>query len=394
MSAGLVSGLVGEGFPEEKKFIRSGGHWRFVPLLLAATWVLSEGARGDAFSRYAQAGSFTLPAGAAMFDALLDGRLITLSGSTIYVETTPGSGTFASAGNLAGADFPSFGAAFLRVSPDGTRFAVGNNGGASFSNFKIGVFDVSHLAGGWFSAAHYDAAWIDNVRLAITAGDLGSPAYVTILDTNSPIPVSPDNRTVIAGIGGASAGVAIDSSRNLFTGNGFEGNGPSGTGAIKAFAQSQWEAAYAANTPLSFETQGILVADVLSASPLDFDAEGNLLVGGGDFSQSDETDFVAVVRSSAIAAALAGQGPINTSDPAKVRRLDPDAGNDFNYYFAAANPALSRAYAKDASESTVHVYVDTTAVPAVSTWGVIDMALLVAITGSVAVHRRSAGCAS
>lgn len=400
MSSALVVCRVGEGFPGEKRIRRHARgfqpRWRglIAPSILAVTLVLSGAARGEAFIRYQQAGSFTLPAGAAMFDALLDGRLITLSGATVYVETGSGSGTFASVGNLSGADFPSFGAAFLRVSPDGTRFAVGNNGGASFANFKVGIFHTSNLTGTWLSAAHYDAAWIDNQRLAITAGDFGSPAYVTVLAANSPNPASPDNRTVITGIGGASGGVAFDAAGNLFTGNGFVSNGPSGTGAIKAFFEAQWEAAYATNTPLNFEMQGLLVADVLSASPLEFDAEDNLLVGGGDFSQSGETDYVALVRASAIAAALAGQGAVNTGDPAKVRKLDPDSANDSNYYFAAANPVLSRVYAKDVGETRVHVYLDTTSVPAVSTWGVINMGLLVSIAGSLAIQRRTTGVAA
>jgi hypothetical protein len=290
---------------------------------------------------------------------------------------------------LIGADFPSFGAALLRVSPDGTRFAVGNNGGSSFSDFRIGVFNVSNLAGNWFSAAHYDAAWIDLQRLAITAGDFGSPAFVTVLDTNSPNPLDPDNRTVITGIGGASGGIAFDDQGNLYTGNGFTGAGPSGTGAIRAFSSPLWETAYASGPAVNFETQGSLVVDVLSASPLDFDAEGNLLVGGGDFSESSETDYVAVVRASAIAAALAGQGPANTGNPAQVRKLDPDSANDFNFFFAASIPALSRLYVKDSSETTVHVYLDTTGIPAVSTWGAVNLALLMSIVGSIALHRRA-----
>jgi hypothetical protein len=355
--------------------------------IVASLSVLSGGVRGESFNSYQNIGNFSLPAGATMFDALPDGRLITLSASTVYKETAPGAGDFALAGNLVGADFPSFGAAFLRVSPDGTRFAVGNNGGSSFSNFRVGVFAVSNLAGSWFAAAHYDGAWVDNHRLAITAGDFGSPAYVTVLDTNSPNPLAPDNRTIITGIGGSSGGVALDSQGNLFTGNGFAGNGPSGTGAIKSFSSSSWETAYAGGPPLNFETQGTLIVDILSASPLDFDADGNLLVGGGDFSNFAETDYVALVRASAIAAALTGQGPVNTGDPAKVRKLDPDTANDFNFYFAVSNTALSRVYAKDFSEATVHIYLDTTSVPAASSWGVINLGLLVVISGSLLLRR-------
>ena len=363
----------------------------FKGVVLAAAFVvvLSGGARGEAFSSYQKIGTFSLPAGAAMFDALPDGRLITLSGATVYLETEPGAGTFAAAGNLAGADFPSFGAAFLRVSPDGTRFAVGNNGGSSFGTFRVGVFTVATLSGAWFAATHYDATWIDNQRLAITAGDFGSPAYVTVLDTISPDPLNPDNRTIIVGIGGASGGIAFDNQGNLYTGNGFVGAGPSGTGAIKAFLNSLWESAYASGPALNFESQGTLIVDILSASPLDFDAEGNLLVGGGDFSVSSETDYIAVVRAAAIASTLGGNGPVNTGDPAQVRKLDPDSANDFNFFFTASNAALSRIYAKDASETTVHVYLDTTGIPAASTWGVINLALLMSIAGSMVLRPRA-----
>ncbi len=400
MSQGFIRCNFRGCFPGRKKVGWHGqtqrSHARFgmlaagLPILLAviAISVLSDGARGEAFTGYNKIGTFALPAGAAMFDSLPDGRVITLSGSTVYLETAPASGSFASVGNLVGADFPSFGAAFLRVSPDGTQFAVGNNGGSSFSSFRVGVFVISNLAGNWFAAAHYDGAWIDDQRLALTAGDFGSPAFVTLLDTNSPIPLNPDNRTVIAGIEGSSGGIAFDALGNLYTGNGFTGAGPSGTGAIKAYSNSLWETAYANNTPLNFETQGMLVVDILSASPLDFDDEGNLLVGGGDFSESSETDYVAVIRASTIATALGGSGPVNTGDPAQVRKLDPDSANDFNFFFAVSNPALSRIYAKDASETTVHIYLDTTGIPAVSTWGAINLVLLTSI-GSTLVLRRN-----
>lgn len=352
--------------------------------------VLSGGVRGDAFQSYQRIGTFSLPASSSMFDALPDGRVLALSGAGVYLETAPASGAFALAGTLAGADFPSFGAAFVRVSPDGTKFAVGNNGGSSFGDYRIGVFSVKTLTGVWFSALHYDAAWVDSSRIAITAGVFGDPSYVSILDTNSPNANSPDNRTVVSGIGGSSGGVALDPAGNLFTGNGFEGAGPSSTGAIKAFPHAAWEAAYAGGTALNFETQGTLVVDVLSASPLDFDAEGNLLVGGGDFSLPGEADQVALVRATAIAAALAGQGPANTSDPAQVRRLDPDEANDANFYYATANAALARIYAKDFSGAAVHVYLDTTNVPAASTWGMINLGLLVSVAGSL-VLRHPAG---
>ncbi|MCH7487935.1 MAG: LysR family transcriptional regulator, partial [Proteobacteria bacterium] len=100
---------------------------------VAAGWlVLPSAARADAFETYARTGYFTLPAGAGPFDILADGRIGTLVGADVYLEATVRGRDFTLLGALPGADLPSFGAAFLRVSPDGAQVAVGNNGGTSF----------------------------------------------------------------------------------------------------------------------------------------------------------------------------------------------------------------------------------------------------------------------
>jgi hypothetical protein len=295
---------------------------------------------------------------------LNDGRVITPVGAKVYVETSPGSHSFTQTGTLPAADFPSFGAAFIRVSPDGTQIAVGNNGGTSFSNYQVGVFDVHSLAGDWFAAHHLDAEWIDNAHIALTAGDFGSPSVVTVLDTASPNPPSPTNITIIDNIGGASGGIAFDSAGNLHTGNGFQTSGPSGTGAVKAFPHAAWTAALKGGPPLDFEEGGVLVVDVLSASPLAFDRQGDLLVGGGDFSSSSDTDFVALVRASAVANALSGMGPADSSNSDQVRRLDPDPANDFNYFSVNYDPTLGRLYVRDSGSATVHTYMDVSTIPA------------------------------
>jgi len=347
-------------------------------------------ASADSFSAYQYLGHFDLPAGASVFDALNDGRVIAAASGTIWVETSAASGVFASAGTLPGADFPSFGAAFVRVSPDGTQFAIGNNGGASFGNYQIGVFSVSSLTGTWFTASHYDAEWIDNRYLAVTAGDFVNPSAVTVLDTQSPIPTSPVNVTVVQNIGGASGGVTFDSAGRLYTGNGFTGAGPSGTGAVKAFSFASWQAAFLGGPALDFEAGGTLVIDVLSAGPLVTDAGDNLFVGGGDFSESGQSDFAALVRSSAIASALSGGGPVNSTDPIQVRRLDPDTANGFNFYAIQVNRPLHRAYVYDGSGTTVHVYQDPDRVPAVSDWGMVSATLGMLILGTCLIRRREA----
>lgn len=348
--------------------------------------VLSGGVRGDAFSRYYKIGSFSLPTGAVMFDSLPDGRMITLSGATVYLETAPASCVFASAGDLPDANISPSGPAFLRVSPDGTRIAVGNNGGANFATFRVGVFDLDTLDGQWFHAEHFEAAWVDDSRLALTAG--GPVSRVTILNTNSD-PLNPDNRTVISGMGGYSGGVGIDSLGNLYAGNGFKDEGPSDTGTIKAFTPALWEAAYQGSPSLQFESQGTLITDLLSATPLIFDHEGNLLVGGSDPFEAGESGHIAVIRAAVLLAALGGGGPINENDPTKVRRLDPEPQIEFEFYNVVVNRPLGRAYARDfPPTSPVQVFLDTSTVPAASTWGIIYLALLVSIAGSLVLRRQ------
>ncbi|MFQ5461835.1 MAG: hypothetical protein ACE5E5_04320 [Phycisphaerae bacterium] len=342
--------------------------------------------RAADFDQYTLLRTVSLPAGATVFDFLPDGRMLYLSGDELFQESAPGSGTFSMLGTLANADFPSFGPAFLRVAPDGASVAIGNNGGASFANYQVGVFDLTTLQGAWYGASHFDAAWYDATHLALTAGTFGSPSFVTLLDTTSP-PASPVNPTVIDNIGGASAGVAFDPSGDLYTGNGFTGAGPSQTGWVKVFANSAWTAAIG-GSPLDFEATGVLVVDVLSASSLGFDNEGNLFAGGGDFSDPSQTDFVALLRSTAVAAAAAGGGAVDTGDPALVRKLDPDAANDANFFAARYSSGSGELFVFE-SPATIYVYgVGSTAVPALSGWGLIVAALTFLTGGSLVFEQR------
>ncbi|MFQ5494850.1 MAG: hypothetical protein ACE5EX_05675, partial [Phycisphaerae bacterium] len=321
-------------------------------------------AQPSAFDAYGLIRSVELPPGAGPFDVLADGRLITLVGDAVWLETSAGSAVLSETGTLPSADIGSSGAAFVRVSPDGLRFAAGNNGGVLFNNPQVGVFTLDSLAGTWFSLNHFDAAWMDDTRLAVTAGAFGSPGVVTVLDTTSPDPAQPLSTTVIGNIGGASGGVALDTSGFLYTGNGFSTLGPSGTGTVKAFPRASWEAALAGGPPLDFESTGTLIVDILSASPLGFDAEGNLFVGGGDV--PPDADFVALVRGSAVAAALTGAGPVDPADPLLVRRLDPDPAGAAAFYSALFNAATGELYVRDFADTTVYVYDTELDVPTLS----------------------------
>ena len=347
-------------------------------------------AHGDAFEHYALVRTFELPDAAGSLGALGDGRVITLVTDQVYVETVPGSGDFGFYGSLPDANLPSYGAAFLRVSPDGTKIAVGNNGGDESSppDFQVGVFDVASLTGTWFTAGHFDAAWVDNTHLAVTAGDFAGPSFVTALDTTSADPANPTNPVVVNNIGGASGGIAFDNAGNLYTSNGFSFIGPSGTGATKAFENAVWTAALSGGPVPDFEFDGTLVVDVLSASPLAFDVEGNLLVAGGDLYGSGEGDFVAIVHSSAVARALAGLGAADPNDPSEVRRLDPDAVSSSNFYWTAYNPATRELYVRDFGDATVYVFMDATGIPAASQWGIAVLALLLTTAASLLLRPR------
>ena len=307
----------------------------------------------DAFTDYTLTGSFSLPS-ASVFDVMGDGRLVHLDGANVYTEDSVGSHTFSLLGTLPNADMPDpqlAEPAFIRVSPDGTRLAVGNGGGSTWSNYQIGVFDLAALTGDWFSAEHYDAEWYDDTHLGVTAGGGGPPGIVTALDTSSS-PASPINPTIVDNIGGYSGGITFDSAGNLYTGNAFDAAGPSDTGWIKALSAAAWTPALTGGLPADFEASGVLIADLLSATSLGFDGEGNLHVGGGDlYGGSGDYGYAGLVRSSVVADALTGGNPADPLDPLEVRKLDP-AGADF--YDVNYNTFSGELYIRDGD--TVYTY--------------------------------------
>ncbi len=353
-------------------------------VILVAVFSMSASiANADAFGSYVHVGTFELPTGAAAFDVAGDGSIMAIVDDALYLEDGVGAGSFSLLGVLPTADIASFGAAFLRVSPDGTKFAVGNNGGAG-GVYQVGVFDALTLAGAWFTADHFDAEWADDTYLAITAGDFAGPSVVTLLDTADGDPL---NAVIIEGINGASAGIAFDAFGNLYTGNGFSFGDPGLTGEVRAFTFASWTAAATGGTPLDFNADGTAIINILSASPLGFDTEGNLYVGGG----GDEADFVALAKASAVADAMAGAGAIDIGDPALVRGFDPDDANPSNFYSANHNAATGELMVRDYGASTVHAHAPMEAVPTVSQWGIASMVLLLLAGGTVAFRAEPRG---
>jgi hypothetical protein len=307
----------------------------------------------DAFSQYgaswrsvsvppAMGGSFGTAG-----DFLPDGRIVAVTGLNVFLERTAHSGLFDAVGIL---DSAEIGAAtdpsFIRVSPDGSTIAIGAGFEKPVAVFGVGALGTpgapAALTSGsvarYFDVPHYDAEWQDGTHLALTAATDFTSSFVSLLDTTSEA-AAPMNPTIISAIGGASGGVAFDVAGRLYTGNGFDaGPGGSSTGAIRAFDPSSWLGGAA-----NFEAGGFLIGEILSASSLHFDLEGNLIVGGGDFGAGD-AGYLGVVHADAIAAALAGMGPIDPTDPLQLRRLDP-LGTGMGFFGSAFDAATGELFA-------------------------------------------------
>lgn len=298
--------------------------------------------------RYHQAASRSLPPdpnfAGRVFALHPDGRLVVARGLEILVETSARSGTYQSLGVLPGTP-PLFGPAFIKVAPDGRRLAYGDNDG------HVGVFGFPGLLGQWFDVPHFEAFFWSDTQLLVS-----TPGGVSLFDVTSTSATNPINPLVITNVGGASGGIVVDAVGRLYTGNGFMFAGPSATGTIKAFDPSQWQPAASGGIPADFEGSGTLVGTVLSAGSLGFDAEGNLLVGGGDFFGSAGQGFASVILSGALQDALAGIAPVDPSDPVRALQLDPAPGPS-SYYTILHDPSGDALLLQDFAADDLQVYV-------------------------------------
>ena len=247
--------------------------------------------------------------GPASFDVLGDGRIVgvsTVGDGTglgtphVFVETAFGSRTFDVLGTLplGGGNWFDFGAAFLQVSPDGQRIAIGDNNG------RVGVVATASLSGiGTAAVAWHDttshfpflAKWVNDSQLAFThfggvsALELGPSAN----------PASPVIRSLVTGIDGASSDLAIDGDGYLYTANGFDFNpGGSTTGEIRRFAPTKWQPGLsggpAANYGNPADAEDFITYG--SGSSLETDGHGNLAIGGADTSDTPQQNQVGIVR--------------------------------------------------------------------------------------------------
>lgn len=278
---------------------------------------------------YSLVGTIELPTGTASFDTLPDGRLLSIVGSEFFAQDSVNGSTWSLVGSLPSGQIASFGASFVRVSPDGATIAVGDNNfgpGATVYTFASSALDpvVPTAATAWASS-NLDAHWSSTGRLYVAGASAGGE--IREID-----PGTMSSRIVLNNIGLSAAGVTTDGAY-LYAGNGFDlVPGGSDTGEVRAFDLTSISGAV---SPIDFENAGIAVADALSGASLGFDPLGNMLIGGGDvFGGSNDYGYAAVVNGDAIDAALLG-GPI-APDSAELR-LTPGAPD--HSYFPRFNAA-------------------------------------------------------
>ncbi len=290
------------------------------------------------------------PGGA--FDVLADGRLIGLSGDSVLIETAPRSGQFSIAGRFDAGLINEYGASFLSVSPDATRFVVGDGNFGAARVYEVAVRDLNGGSISYRSFAHenFAAAWYDNDRLAISAADPNTfLGEVRILD------LSTSSSTLLLTLDGASGGLTFDPQGNLYTANGYDFlPGGSETGEIRAFlGHDIADVLSGRHGAFDFAGSGQFIGRVLSASDLGFDAGGHLFVGGGDFDRG-EFDYFAVADGSAVQRALQGLGPLDVGD---LFTDDPDGG-PFSFYSAAFNPVTGEWLVASGSSLTLYRYAE------------------------------------
>jgi len=348
--------------------------WARAGVLSAGLAAMASSAWG-AVPAYELVGMYQLPAGAGAFDALPDGRLVVMVGDQIVSQSSLNASAFAPLGSVPAGLIGSFGAAFISVSPNGQTIAIGDNRAGSGAQ-NVLLLDASALNTGGptapvlVGAPNYHANWADDSTLYVTGvADFSSPGVVTRIDV--PTITSATAWTVVTGINGASAGVVTDGTY-LYTANGYDfapGVG-SETGHVRGFSLASLPTKDA-GVPVDFESAGVLVADVLSGSPLGFDPFGNLLAGGGDFGGGD-SGYAAVVDGAVLSLALSG-GPAATG--ADGLMLAP-AGAQF--YTALFNRGTNELLVWAFGDPTVYRY----AVPAPGATS------LLAAAGLMAARRR------
>lgn len=264
----------------------------------------------------------------------LRSKILAAADSSLFLQKNFGASSFIEVGHVVGF---SMDPSFVKISPDGTRVALGTGLYKPLYIFPTGALsalnppDVGHAPGTLtYDLSYYDGAWRDSRYLFINAGtfeggEAGSAVFA--IDTEDPNPAT-QIRTVISSIPGASGGVTFDHQGNLITGNGYTYDADvAGTGQLKIWSAADVATTLAAEPqPLDYvDTGHVLAEHVLSAAWLGVDSSNNLYVGGGDaFGGSADYGYAGLVNASVITRVLAGGAPLDRENSAEFSQIAPD----------------------------------------------------------------------
>lgn len=311
----------------------------------AAGVAASEKAALAAPPAYVGAGSYLLPSGSSAFNDAADGRLVCITEiGAIVRQNAVNGGAYTPLGSLPAGAVPGFGAGFVKISPDGSRLAIGDNGNANQVHF---VPVASLNTGGatvpqTINVANFDGAWADSTTFYVNGSpSFGTPPslYRVNITTNAVA-------AVVSNIGDGSGGVATRSGR-VYTAIGIDAGGML-DGQVRSFDIATLNAASSA---IAFST-GTLATQASTGNSLDFDAAGNIIE--------------------------AGFGGVAIVDLATAQRYDLPGLSATGFYSAIYNDYTQEILVRDFASQTVLRY----AVPSPAT------ITLLGITGILAARRR------
>jgi len=347
--------------------------WSFLSgsLVMALLGGMISHARAGEFQIFDPVGSFALPGASGdlrALDVLVDGRLLVAhENGDVFVETGVGSRSFALLGVLP--ITPGINLTFLRVSPSGTTFAVGDFNEIARCTFPSMICST-------ITAAHFEGYWFDDQYLLVTNSFTGTASMVDVLSAD---PQDPEVITIVESIPGFAAGIVVAPEGSLLVGTYVPGTG----GVVRAFGAAEWQTAWNTQTPLDFSADGPLVVNTLSAVSLGFDVQHHFHIGGF----GDKGSFVGLADAAATKQAMDGVAPVNVKDVSTFCKFyASDCTDDF--YIPWNNKVTRELYVRCFSGSVVDVYRPRIAIPAVSHWGLMIAGLL-AVTAGTLLFRRA-----
>jgi hypothetical protein len=298
-------------------------------------------AYADAFNEYATQSSYTLElplATTSWFtaadafgatDVSLDGfplygRVLAATNSSVFLQKNFGASAWLTVGTVPDNMDPSF----IKISPDGTRVALGTGFYKPLYVFPVAALSVAAppdlaAASGTsaFNLSYYDAEWLDSRFLFINSGTHTGSAIFALDTWGGDVPSS--LIPIITDIPGASGGVTFDHNGNLLTGIGYGAD----TGQLKIWPASDIAAVLEPGAlPLDYVSTGFVLAErMLSAASLGVDGENNVYVGGGDvFGTTGNSGFGGLISATVVDRVLDGGAPANPAVTGEVTKLAPD----------------------------------------------------------------------